>query len=364
MDVVVTQENLSKALNAVSRVATSRTQLPILSNILIRADGNVLHVAATNLEVAVTVQVGAKINKSGAITVPARLVTDFTSSLPRGKVDLKVVNERLSISSGGYSSTINGVIADEFPELPTLDDEVIEYSLVSHDLKQSLAQTIFASSNDATRPVLTGVYWNSFEGNLYLAATDGYRLAEKRVAKVSSEIAAIVPTTSLQEVLRLLDDDKDEVRVIFDETQVKFQIDNIEVTSRLIDGNYVDYRQLLPKDVETNLQVSKDEFTRIIKIASLFARESGGGVAIEADSEKSELSVRSIASEYGENTSTISTSINGGGTITLNSRYLTDVLSVLDGDTVSFGFNGKLSPSLISTTTDDSYRHIVMPLKS
>lgn len=364
MDVIVTQENLAKALNAVSRVATSRTQLPILSNILIRADGSSLHVAATNLEVAVTVQVGAKINKPGAITVPARLVTDFTSSLPRNQVELKVTNERLSISSEGYSSTINGVIADEFPELPTLSEEVIEYGLVSHDLKQALTQTIFASSSDSTRPILTGVFWNSHEGDLYLAATDGYRLAEKRVVKVSSEIAAIVPTTSLQEVLRLLGDDDEEVRVLFDETQVKFQIGSIEVTSRLIDGNYPDYRQLIPTSTETNLQVDKSEFARIIKIASLFARDSGGGVAINADGDANQLSVRSIASEYGENSSTIDTKVTGGGVITLNSRYVTDVLSVLDGDKISFGFNGKMAPSLVTAVKDDSYRHIVMPLKS
>jgi DNA polymerase-3 subunit beta len=366
MELTVTQENLSKALSAVGRVASSKTQLPILSNILLRTDGNRLLVAATNLEIATTQHIGAKIVKPGAITVPARLVSEFISSLPKGTVELKVENDHLHIKAGSYSSTINGVVADDFPELPTIDEtSSIQYSIKSDDFKQAISQTIITSSNDATRPVLTGVYWHSHEGFLYLAATDGYRLSERRLVETTSDVSAIVPTSSLQEVLRTVGDDVDEVEILFDETQVRFRAGEAEVTSRLIDGNFPDYRQLIPASSETSIKLEKSDFVRITKIAGLFARESGGSVTLTADSEKKTMSIHSIASQLGENTSESSAEVVGDGQVTLNSRYLSEALSVVDGDTVTFRFSGKLAPCVLTAVEKDvQYLHIIMPLKS
>lgn len=366
MELSVTQENLTKALNSVGRVASSKAGLPILSNILLRTDGNRLLVAATNLEIASTHLIGAKIVTPGAITIPARLVSDFVSSLPKGTIELKVKDSHLTISSGSYKSVINGVIADEFPELPTIDEtSSISYSIKSSDFKQAVSQTIITSSNDNTRPTLTGVYWHSFEGHLYLAATDGYRLSERRLMETKSEVAAIIPTTTLQEVLRTLSDDVDEVDMLFDETQVRFRVGESEITSRLIDGNYPDYRQLIPATSETNIVIDAAEFVRITKIAGLFARDSGGSVTLSADKDNQTLSVRSIASEYGENTSNTPAQVTNDGQVTLNSRYLSEALSVVDGKVVEFRFNGKLAPCVLTAKSDDvNYKHIIMPLKS
>lgn len=366
MELTVTQENLSKALSNVGRVASSKTGLPILSNILLRTDGNRLLVAATNLEIASTQYVGAKIITPGAITIPARLVTEFVSSLPKDTVELKVTDNKLSISSGSFSSIINGVVADEFPELPTIDDNAsINYSIASGDFKAAVSQTIITSSSDSTRPVLTGVYWHSFEGFLYLAATDGYRLAERRLVETTSEVAAIIPTSTLQEVLRTLNDDVSQVEMLFDETQVRFRVGESEITSRLIDGNYPDYRQLIPATSETMVTLKAAEFVRITKIAGLFARESGGSVTLTADSEKKTLSIHSIASELGENTSSANAEVTSDGQVTLNSRYLSEALGVVDGDVVEFRFSGKLAPCVLTSKVEDAnYKHIIMPLKS
>ena len=366
MELTVTQENLTKALGSVGRVASSKTGLPILSNILLRTDANRLLVAATNLEIASTHYIGAKIVTPGAITIPARLVSDFISSLPKGAVELKVKGDHLTITSGSYTSVINGVIADEFPELPTIDESSsIQYSINATDFKQAVTQTIITSSNDNTRPVLTGVYWHSFEGSLYLAATDGYRLAERRLMETKSEVAAIIPSTTLQEVIRTLSDETDEVEMLFDETQVRFRVGESEITSRLIDGNYPDYRQLIPAASETNIDINTSEFVRITKIAGLFARESGGSVTLTADKEKQTLAVHSIASEYGENTSNTPAEVSEDGQVTLNSRYLSEALSVIDGDHVEFRFSGKLAPCVLTKKGDDvNYKHIIMPLKS
>ncbi len=366
MELTVTQENLSKALSNVGRVASSKTGLPILSNILLRTDGNRLQVAATNLEIASTQHIGAKIITPGAITIPARLVTEFVSSLPKDAVELKITDNKLNISSGSFSSVINGVIADEFPELPTIDEtSSINYSIAAGDFKAAVSQTIITASSDSTRPVLTGVYWHSFEGYLYLAATDGYRLAERRLVETTSEVAAIIPASTLQEVLRTLSDDVAQVELLFDETQVRFRVGESEITSRLIDGNYPDYRQLIPKTSETSVTLKAAEFVRVTKIAGLFARESGGSVTLTADSEKGTLSVHSIASELGENTSSATAEVTTNGQVTLNSRYLSEALGVIDGDKVEFRFSGKLAPCVLTAKTEDAnYKHIIMPLKS
>lgn len=366
MELTVTQENFSKALSAVGRVASTKTQLPILSNILLRTDGNRLLVAATNLEIATTQYVGAKIAKPGAITIPARLISEFVSSLPKGSVELKVVGENMHITSGKYHSIINGVIADDFPELPTINENnSVSYSINTEEFKQAVSQTIITASADSTRPVLTGVYWHSHEGWLFLAATDGYRLSERRLLETKSEIAAIIPTQTLQEVLRTITEEPETIDVLFDESQVRFRINEAEVISRLVDGNFPDYRQLIPAQSDITATMNKSEFSRVTKVAGLFARESGGSVTVTVDSAAKTVSLHSIASELGENTSELDAEVTGDGQVTLNSRYLTEALGVLDADTISFSFSGKLSPTILkSTAKDTNYYHVIMPLKS
>lgn len=365
MELSVTQENLTKALSNVGRVASSKAGLPILNNILLRTDGNRLLIAATNLEIASTHYIGAKIIAPGAITIPARLMSEFVASLPKGTIDLKVKDTRLTISSGSYTSVINGVLADEFPELPTIDEtSSIHYSLNAEDFKQAVSQTIITSSSDSTRPVLTGVFWHSFEGYLYLAATDGYRLSERQLMETTSDAAAIIPTTTLQEVLRTTTDDVTDIDVLLDDTQVRFRVGESEITSRLIDGNYPDYRKLIPDASETNITIETNEFVRITKIAGLFARESGGSVTLTADKEKQTLSIHSIASELGENTSSSQAEVSSDGQVTLNSRYLSEALSVVDGAMVTFRFSGKLAPCVLTAKDNTNYKHIIMPLKS
>jgi DNA polymerase-3 subunit beta len=366
MELTVTQENLARALGAASRVASTKTQLPILSNILLRTDGHRLMIAATNLEIASTQHIGAKIIHKGAITVPARLITEFVTSLPKTTVTLKATDNKLHLEAEGYSSVINGSVADEFPELPTINEKTaVSYAIDTGALKQAITQTILTASNDATRPVLTGVYWHSHEGSLFLAATDGYRLSQKRLVATKSEVAAIIPTTTLQEVLRTLNDDISEVEVLFDESQVRFRLNDAEITSRLIDGNFPDYRQLIPAKSETVITVPRPVFAQITKVAGLFARESGGSVTLTADSDKGNVSLHSVASELGENTSEAPADVSADGQVTLNSRYLTEALAVVEGESVAFRFSGKLSPCVLSSGEKDAdYLHVIMPLKS
>ncbi len=367
MELIVTQENLSFALSNAGRIANAKSGLPILNNILMRTDGSRLLIAATNLEVAATHRIGAKVVKPGSITVPAKLLSEFIQNLPKEKITLTVKNNKLHITASNSSSTINGIADDEFPELPTCDEKTaVNYTITAADFKQSVSQTIIAASSDTTRPILTGVYWHTFEKNLFIAATDGYRLAERCIIASTSDVNAVIPTSTLQEVLRSLRDDIEAIDILLDETQVTFKMAEIEITSRLIDGNFPDYRQLIPKESNTNLVINRSEFVRTIKIASLFARESGGGITLVVDSEDNKLTIHSIASEIGENSSEVAVTTKGeSGSVSLNSRYLLDALSAVTSDEIEFNFSGKLAPCVlkeVSKTTN--YTHIIMPLKS
>jgi len=366
MEVQVTQENLSRALGNVGRVAGARANLEILHNILLRTENNQLTVAATNLEIASTQRVGAKIIKPGSFTVPAKLITELIATLGKGTIDLKVTNTTLLIKSGKNKATINGVSDEEFPELPIIEKIESEIELPLQLIKDTINQTILTASNDATRPVLTGVYWHTHDGYLYAAATDGYRLSQKRITEHAGELSAIIPTTTLQEVLRTHNDNDDTVQIVFDDTQVIFKLADGEITSRLIDGKFPDYRQLIPSSNETSFTTKTDDVKQIVKLASLFARDSGGSIALSVDTTTNQLTIRSIASEYGENTSDLDVQTSGtDGAVHLNSRYLNDALAVLGSPSFRFGFSGTLSPCVMTADIDEpEYMHIIMPIKS
>jgi DNA polymerase-3 subunit beta len=205
---------------------------------------------------------------------------------------------------------------------------------------------------------------HGFNGSLYFAATDGYRLSEKKTIVTEETIKALIPASTLQEIARVIPEDCETVEVMFDDSQIRFNMGDIEVTSRLIDGNFPDYRQLIPKTTENTAELQATELVRVTKIASLFARESGGSVTIHTDTTRSVVSIHSVASQLGENTSEAEAKVSGEGSVTLNSRYLLEALSCVDTPNVIFGFSGKLAPCVVTPVGDDSYQHIVMPLKS
>ncbi len=364
MKLVVTQENLAKALQVVGRVATGKTPLPILNNILFRTDKNRLLLAATNLEIAITQYVGSKVETEGTITVPARLMSEFISNLPKGNVTLEADGTKLHIKSGTYQSTINGMAPDEFPALPEITAHQ-EMTLAPSVLKRAIQQTVLVASIDDTRPMLTGVYCHTCEGTLYFAATDGYRLAERSLGVFEQELRAIIPAQTLQDVLRVMTDDMNEIKLIFDENQMRILLDDIEITSRLIDGIFPDYRQLIPAKSDIEVTLRKDEFTRITKVASLFARESGGSVTLKASEADQRLSIHSVASQLGENTSEAEAKVTAAGQVTLNSRYLIEGLGCIDSPVVTFSFSGKLAACILTIAEGErDYKHIIMPLKS
>ena len=362
MKLQVTQENLTRALGAVARVANSRGTLPILANVLIKTSNNRLSLSATNLDIAITEYIGAKVTTEGSITVPARLMQEFISSLPAGVINLELDETKLKISTDQYQSTVNGIVADDFPVMPAISGGNT-LSLDGPQLKRGLQQVVFAASADESRPVLTGVLIHSHEGKLYLAATDSYRLAERQIGNAKGDVSLLVPATAMNDLLRILGDDIETVELTYDEQLVLFRVGDVELVARLLEGKYPDYRKLIPASFTTQVTLKRADLVNVTKVSSLFARESAGSVTIKVDEEKQELSIRSIASQLGENTATASGKVTGSGEITLNSRYLLDALGAFSSDEVTFGFNGKLDATCLRDSGKD-YTHIIMPLKS
>ena len=366
MEIEVTQEKLAKALNNVSRIAVGKVTLPILNNVLIRVNNKKVSLTTTNLDMAIVDFLPVSNSKDGVITVPAKLLAEFISNLPKGeKITISEKDHKITISAGKYKSVINGSPADDFPELPELSEKnAVVFKLGVEEFKNGISSVAIASSNDLTRPALTGIYFNTYDKTLAIAATDGYRLAEKKLIKnVQSEIAVIVPATTLQEVLRSLSDEMEEVEISFNDDLVRFRLGEVEIISKLIDASYPDYRRLIPKDNDIKVEVSRDELLRVTKLAALFARTVNGAIMCETKKPNT-FSVKSLASELGENDSTIETKVEKEGKIRLSARFLTDALNALDSKDIEIEFTTRLTPMVLKNKKKDDYTHIIMPLNS
>ncbi len=364
MEIEVQQEKLNKALNVVSRVAGgARSTLPILSNVLLRADGGKVSLTTTNLDMAVVDYIPILKATDGVITLPARIFAEFVANIPKGeKITLKVDENKVKLAAGKYTSTINGVPADDFPELPGINEEkAVKYRMGVDQFKLGLSEVIVAASTDTTRPALTGVYFYTEGGTLYIAATDGYRLTERRfVEKVESEVKAIVPASALQEVMRSLSDEVEEIEMVFEESQARFRFDEIEVTSKLIDGSYPGFHDLIPKDTEVEVVVDKSELVRMVKMARVFSSVSDGAISLEVNEGK--LVVSSISNELGENKSETVAETIGEGKKSFSARYMVDALNAMEEDRVKIGFDNSATQVVMKNEKSDNYIHVVMSL--
>jgi DNA polymerase-3 subunit beta len=365
------QENLSKGLGNVGRAVATTTTLPITKNILISTDESRLKLVATNLEMAISCWVGAKVESEGAITLPARILTEFINSLPNEKVDLILNQKTLQLKSGRFEAKINGIDAGDFPPIPQVTDG-ISTKIEAEVLHQAIAQVSFAAATEESRPVLTGVHMEFEESKLTLAAADGFRLAVYKAATLESvkeKTAVIVPARALNELNRFLIDGEEQVEITINKqkSQALFKLKNIEMVSQLIQGNFPNYSQLIPQSYETRAVIEVADFLRATKMASVFARDGSGIVRLiatpggEATAGKVAISAR--AEEIGENVSEIDAMIDGNAAkIAFNARYLADVLGVLKQKQVALETTTPSSPGVIRPMGIDNYVHVVMPM--
>ena len=360
------KENLAKALSVCGRVVSTRGSLEILSNIMLSTENGRMKVSATNLEVGINYWIGGKIEKEGDITIPARLFTDVVGSINSEKIDILVEDYDIHIKSENDNLMIKGLPAEDFPIIPTIKEEPT-FSIKATDLKDALNLVNFAAAIDEARPVLSGIYFNLNDNKLTLAATDSYRLAEKVVdlpVKVTKKAEIIVPAKTMIELSRVLGDIIGDVNIFINENQILFAAKDIEFTSRLIEGQFPNYGQIIPEENETKAVVPKDEFIGVLKVASLFARENANSISLHFKS-KGEIEVKANSAQVGESNSVVKTKVEGkDGEISFNARYIIDALNNIKQDKVTFEISGKLNPGTMKPADTKGYTYIIMPLRS
>lgn len=363
MKVITTQDLLSKALSAVSRFVNPRGTLSVLGNVLLETKDGRLKISATNLELGIDYFIGAKIEAEGSLTVPARLLADYVGNLTEEKVELSAENNILSIKSTGAQSTINGIDPSEFPLIP----EVAEGKYVtisSSGIKDIISKVAIAASHDDTRPILSGVLFHFKDPELKVAATDSYRLAELTMQFEKSspeELKVVVPARALSELGRIVE--ADEVVVRTAENQVQFETDNLRLVSRLLEGEYPNYAQIIPEKLETKAVVDRAELMNKVRIASLFSQDAGFGVRLSFTA-PGKIEIVAEASQVGDTHASLSAEVDGpSNEISFNARYLLDALGAISENKVTFETSGKLSPGLIRGNDTGGYLYVIMPLR-
>ena len=365
------QENLNKGLNIVGRAVATRTTLPITQNILIATDQSRLKLAATNLEMAISCWIGAKVEEVGVITIPARILTEFISSLPSDNVDLTLSKNTLQIKSGRFEARVNGLDANDFPPIPQVSDGIAT-KVEAEALRNGIAQVTFAAAAEESRPVLTGVHIDFNEDKLTLAAADGFRLAVHKtsvLSKVDKQTAVIIPAKALNELGRFLADQEEPVEVTVNQqkTQVLFRLKNIEMVSQIIQGAFPNYSQLIPQSYNTRAVIDVAEFLRAVRMSSIFARDGSGIVRLivtpGAEATPGKMSISARAEEIGENVGEIDALIDGEKSqIAFNVKYLSEALSAIHQKQVALETTTSSSPGVIRPVGVDNYVHVVMPM--
>ena len=373
MKVSSLQENLAKGLATVGRAVPVRSTLPQASHVLLASDEGRLKLVATDLMIATTCWIGAQVEEEGSVTVPARLLTDFVASLPSDKVELTVTDRgrQLHVSCARNEATVSGMDAADFPPVPSVDDG-LTLELDPKQFKRAVGQVEFAAAADDTRPVLTGIHTLAEGQELTLAAADGFRLAVHKLPlrqEVAERVEVIVPARALREVVRLIADDDAPLTMSFSSSrsQVLFKLPNAELVATLIQGTFPNYSQLIPQSYTTRTTLAMKPFLQETRIAAIFARDGAGIIRLQVEPEEGPSGVLSIsakAEEIGNHEGKMDVKVEGEASkIAFNSRYLQDVLQVLDCEDIALETTSPSSPGVLRPIgTDDNYVHVVMPM--
>lgn len=367
MKVSCLKKDLRFALDIVGLAVNTSTTLPVLNNILIKATNKRLFFSATNLEIAINYSIAADIKNEGAITVPAKLITNYVSLLEDEDLEMRVEDGMtLSIKSKTSQTKIKGISPDEFPIIPKVEKDATIY-ITAHDLAEAIDHTAFSAAVTSTRPVLTGVYVFTDKDILKTVATDGFRLAEKKTKltkKVEKNIECIIPVRTLLELGRILGTkyEKETVEMHVSKNQVLFVVDNVELISRLIEGKFPDYEKIIPKATRTKIETEVGHLTMATKRVNLFARENNNSIRLTATN-NGILQISTDETRIGEEKADVEIKMQGeNNKVTLNSQYLLDVLSHLK-DGVSIEMDEKLTPVVVKPVKQTNYLYIIMPLK-
>jgi DNA polymerase-3 subunit beta len=370
MKIISLQKNLKNNLYAVNHIAQKNISLPILNNVLISARDGVIKLITTNLEIGITSILRGKIEEDGAYTVDAKILSEYVNLLDNDKAVLENSDSELKISCGSYKTKIKGLAADEFPLIPVIDRQGF-IKIATKELKEALNSVVFSVASDETRAELSGVLFSLDNKTMAIVGTDSYRLAEKKVTvenNLSENRQLIIPAKTIQEVIRIIsseseeDENTNEVLFYASDNQCLFVIGNTEIVSRLIDGRYPDYQQIIPQKYQCRATVAREEIIRAIKAAAIFSRTGVNDIILNFS--KNGLDVSAASGQTGEQNALIKATISGSDTnTTLNFRYILDGLNAFNSAMVSFDLIDDQTPCVLRDEDNKDYLYIMMPIK-
>lgn len=373
MRVSCLQENLAKGLSVVGRAVATRSTLPVLANVMLSTNNGRLKLSATDLEIGINCWVGAKVEEDGATTVPARLFIDLVNSLPPERIDMELIvrTQTLNLKCARYEANIKGIDAQEFPLISSIEEGGEgQITLEPAAFRRMIEQVVLAAATDESRPILTGVL-AKFEGNqLTLAAADGFRLSVRTAElPVETEPASvIIPARALAELARISTDEESITLIITPaRNQVLFHAPNVDLVSQLIEGNFPDYHQIIPKSYSTRTVLNTNSFLRACKTANIFARDAANIVRLQiapgGELAPGHMTIAATSAELGDNVGEIDASTEGDEIeIAFNAKYLIDVLSVMDAAQVALETTTSSSPGVIKPVGDVDFVHVIMPM--
>ncbi|MGC5326507.1 DNA polymerase III subunit beta [Brevibacillus sp. SYSU BS000544] len=378
MQITVSREKLATAVSHVMKAVSTRTTIPILTGIKMKADEEGLTLTASDSDISIEVHVpleegeswGVTVHQQGSIVLPARIFSEIVRKLPGSEVHL-LVDERLAtlIQSGHAEFTINGMNANDFPQLLQIEEEKI-FSIPSDLLKTMIRQTVFAVSTSEMRPILTGVMWTLEDGQLKFVSTDSHRLASRSaVVECSHELRfnnVVVPGKSCNELVKILDDDQAPVDIIVGDNQILVRSRNILFYSRLLEGTYPDTSRIIPQGSKTDMVLNTKEFLQSIERASLLSREGKSNVVRLATLADGNVEISSNAPEIGKVTEIVyPVTLNGEELkISFNAKYMIDALRSVDSGEIRANFTGAMSPFIIRPTDNDWTLHLILPVRT
>lgn len=363
-----TQENLNRALQVVGHIANKNVNLPILQNILLGAEDNKIILSSTNLEIGIRVTIRGKVEETGEFTLPAQLFANYVNLLSTDKVDCVLEGKEFSITASDQKTIIKGDNSTDFPLLPSVEKERA-YTISKKDFEVGLQQTVVAASVDETRPEIAGVLFNFSTTELILAATDSYRLAERKInltpASHTEPIKVILPQRAAQELLRITQASTTEhISLYVTDSQLACDIDDTEFVSRVIEGNFPDYEQIIPTHGITTAIIKTDEFIKAVKGAALFSKTGINDIKLTFTPDSNTLYINAVNAQLGENTTTLACNLSGSeNSIVFNYRYLLDGLQQLRYPEAELMIVDPMSPGVLRPVETGQYLYIIMPIK-
>ena len=370
MKLTILQENLEKSIALASRFTSSRTQLPILGNVLLKASKTKLLIASTNLEISVSDAIGAKVEKEGDVAIPSRILAELIPNLPKETVNLEAQKEQLKISTPSFSSTVLGMNTSDFPKIPASVNKEKSIGLSQNTFSSALSKVLFAVSSDETRPILTGVLFAFGKDGLILVATDGFRLSTIKLqnSKIPKlQVSFVIPRTILSELGRI---SEDEILLEFREKdkQVIFGVGDTVFSSRLLEGEYPDYEKIIPKTSNYKVTVEKEDLLRAVKLASIFARDNANILKLKTKNE--ELIISAESSAAGNQETKIEARIDPEPVegkdpfeIVFNYKFLEDFINSVSGEEIVMEFSDIDKPGVFLDPSSPDYLHLIMPVK-